>query len=283
MEKTLLGRTGLQVSRVTYGGIVSMRESQESSDRYVATAVDRGVNYFDVAPSYEDAEERLGPSLKPYRNKVYLACKTGKRDAAGAKKELLESLKTLQTDYFDVYQLHGMATDEDLEQAFGANGAMETLVWAKKEGLIRNIGITTHSEDCVLKALDQFAFDTVLFPMNWSLGINTGWGDRISERAKKDGFGLLAMKTLIYRTWREGEERIYPKSWCKPITGNDALRVAGMKYGLFKGAATLIPPGNFECFSFMLDHIDQALEPLTEEEWELLRREAELVKKELIF
>lgn len=283
MEKAMLGKTGFMVSRVTYGGIISMRETQKDSDRYVAMAVDRGINYFDVAPSYEDAQDRLGPSLKPYRKGVYLACKTERRDAAGAKEELLGSLKALQTDYFDVYQLHAMTTKEDLERVFAPGGAMETLVWAKKEGLIRNIGITTHSEDCVLSALDCFQFDTVLFPMNWALGVIKGWGDRISERAKKENIGLLAMKTLIHRRWREGEERVYPKSWCKPVYENEALGVAGMKYGLYKGAATLIPPGNYDRFRFMLNHIDRALEPLTEEEWALLRTEAETVKNELIF
>lgn len=284
MEKALLGKTGFMVSRITYGGIISMRESQCDSDRYVSYAVDRGINYFDVAPSYEDAQDRLGPSLKPYRQNVYLACKTERRDAAGAKEELLRSLELLQTDYFDVYQLHAMTTEEDLVRVFDKDGAMETLVWAKKEGLIRNIGITTHSEDCVLGALDQFPFDTVLFPMNWALGINTGWGDRISERVKKENIGLLAMKTLIHRRWRDGEKRVYPKSWCKPVFDNEALGIAGMKYGLFKGAATLIPPGNFDRFSFMVDHIDQALSaPLADCEWELLRSEAEKVKEEMIF
>lgn len=283
MEKALLGKTGFMVSRVTYGGIVSMNETQKDSDKYVSMAVDAGVNYFDVAPSYGDAQERLGPSLEPYRKDVYLACKTQMRDAKGAKAELLKSLEVLRTDYFDVYQLHAMTTSEDLEQVFAPGGAMETLVWAKREGIIRNIGITTHSEDCVLKALDQFPFDTVLFPMNWSLGMNTGWGDRISERIKRDNIGLLAMKTLIHRTWRDGEEHLFPKSWCKPLWDNEDLMVAGMKYGLYKGAATLIPPGNEKHFQFMLHHIDRALEPITDEEWELLRTEAAKVKNEMIF
>lgn len=284
MEKARLGKTELMVSRVTYGGIVSMDEQQKDADRYVAYAVEQGINYFDVAPSYGNAEERLSPSLKPYRKDVYLACKTQCRDGAGAKKELLHSLKTLETDYFDVYQLHAMTTQEDLEGVFAPGGAMETLLWAKKEGLIRNIGITTHSEDIVLKALDQYDFDTVLFPMQWALGLQRGWGDRIAARTKEKDIGLLAMKTLIHRTWREGENARYPKSWCKPVYDNLALGVAGMKYGLMKGAATLIPPGNFEHFCFMLEHIDECLKnPLSPEELQMLKAEAELVKDELIF
>lgn len=284
MQKQLLGKTGYQVSPVIFGGIINTNETQEDANRNVAYAVERGINYFDVAPSYGNAEERLGPSLKPYRSQVYLACKTQKRQGEDAKKELLQSLKNLQTDHFDVYQLHAMTTKEDLDGVFGKGGAMETVLWARQEGLIRKIGFSAHSEEIALMALDLFDFDTVLFPMNWALGINRGWGDRIADRVKEKNIGLLAMKTLIQREWLEGEERTYPKSWCKPISGNDALSVAGMKYGLYKGAATLVPPGNLEHLNFMLDHIDECLaNPLTEAEWRLLREEAQKVKDHMIF
>lgn len=284
MLYTTLGKTGLKVSRATFGGIIDMDETPEDAVRYVAYAVEQGVNYFDVAPSYGNAEERLGPALKPYRKAVNLACKTGKRDAAGAREELLNSLKMLQTDHFDVYQLHSMTTEEDVERAFGPGGAMETMEWARREGLVRNIGFSAHSEDIAVKLMDLYDFDSVLFPMNWALGINTGWGDRISERVKRSGAGLLAMKTLILRTWREGEERIYPKSWCRPIHDDDALAVAAMKYGIYKGADTLIPPGNINHFRLMLKYIDRvASEPLTDEEWALLRERAAQVKSEPIF
>lgn len=284
MEKRTLGKTGYEISPVVFGGIVNMNETQADADRFVRFAVEQGVNYFDVAPTYGDAETRLGPALAPYRSQVYLACKTEKRDAAQAKAALLNSLKLLQTDHFDVYQLHAMATEQDVEQAFGPDGVMETVLWAKKEGLIRKIGFSTHSEDVALHCLDLFAFDTVLFPMNWALGLNTGWGNRISERKKKDGFGLLAMKTLVQRTWREGEEKVYPKSWCKPIFNDDALAIAAMKYGIYKGADTLVPPGNFEHFSFMLQHREEWLnQPLTEQELQLLKNEAQLVREEMIF
>ena len=135
-----------------------------------------------------------------------------------------------------------------------------------------------------MKALDLYDFDTVLFPMNWAMGVITGWGDRVSERAKAKDMGLIAMKTLIERKWLPDEEKTYPKSWCKPISGNDKLAIAGMKYGLSKGGATLIPPGNIEHFNFMLDHIDECLDhPLTAADLAYLREEAEKVKDQFIF
>jgi len=284
MRKKVLGRTGFQISPVVYGGIIHMNETQERANQLVAYAIERGVNYFDIAPSYGDAQALLGPALSPYRQSVYLACKTAKRTREGAREELMNSLAALQTDHFDVYQIHALTTQEDLDTIFGQDGAMETFLWAKREGLIRNIGFSTHHEGSGLKALDLYDFDTVLFPMNWALGVVTGWGDRTAERVRATGAGLLAMKTLIERKWLPDEEHTYPKSWCKPIAGNDRLALAGMKYGLAKGAATLVPPGNLELFNYMLDHIDECLDkPLNAADLAYLREEGEKVKDQLIF
>ncbi|NLG25380.1 MAG: aldo/keto reductase, partial [Clostridiales bacterium] len=220
MRTMALGKTGIVAGAVAFGGIINMNETQADADRFVAAAIERGVNYFDVAPSYGDAEERLGPALRPYREGVYLACKTGRRDAGGAKAELLASLDKLHTDHFDVYQLHAMTTRADIEQAFAPGGAMETFLWARREGLVKNLGFSAHNEDTALQLLDRFDFDTVLFPVNWAMGLVNGWGDRLADRVREKGIGLLALKALVRRKWLEGEEHIYPKSWCQPIFGD---------------------------------------------------------------
>ncbi len=284
MRRQRLGRTGFDVSPVVYGGIIHMSETQKQANQFVADAIEKDINYFDVAPTYGDAETLMGPALAPFRKDIYLACKTGKWTRYEAKSELINSLKLLQTDYFDVYQIHALTTQEDLDTLFGPAGAMETYLWAKREGLIRNIGFSTHNERIALKAMDLFDYDTVLFPMNWALGLVTGWGDRIADRVKETDAGLIAMKTMILRKWLPEEEKDYPKSWCKPISDNPQLAVAAMKYGLYKGGATLVPPGNIEHFNFMLDHIDECLDhPLTEDDLAYLRAESEKVKDQLIF
>lgn len=284
MRRMRLGRTNLNVSPVVYGGIIHMGETQQTANDEVREAVEAGINYFDVAPTYGDAEALLGPALQPFRQEVYLACKTAEREARAAKEQLLNSLKALRTSYFDVYQLHALSTQEDLEKAFGPGGAMETILWARKEGLIRNVGFSAHNEDVALQACSLYDFDTILYPMNWAMGLTVGWGDRIAENAKQADRGLICMKTLVHRLWREGEERVYPKSWCKPLFGDERLMVCAMKYGFYKGGATLVPPGNIEHFRFMLEHVDECLDnPLTPQELELLRTEAEKVRGELIF
>jgi aryl-alcohol dehydrogenase-like predicted oxidoreductase len=142
----MLGNTGYEVSPVAYGGIVSMRDGQKNSDRYVSWAIDRGINYFDVAPLYEDAQEKLGHSLRPYRKDVYLACKTFVRRAAEAERELKESMRLLQTDYFDNYQMHSLQSVDEVEDAFSKGGVMELIAPLREKGGLRKLGITCHDE-----------------------------------------------------------------------------------------------------------------------------------------
>ena len=279
MKYRKLGNTGFEVSAVTYGGIVSAfyydgveytQYRQADSDNYVSWAVDQGVNYFDVAPAYGDAQQRLGDSLRPYRKDVFLACKTGCRDRAGAEKEMLRSLELLHTDYFDVYQMHGLSAMDELETAFGPGGCMELMREMKEKGIARKLGITAHSEKVALEALARYDFDTVLFPLNWHMNMARGMGSRLARVCKEKGVGLLGMKSMIERAWddtKDADARLkYPKSWCKPFdtVGDADLLLAAMKYSLSLGADTLVPPGNFDHFRFAVERIDEAIgHPLT--------------------
>ena len=288
MQYRKFGRTGFDISAVSYGGIVSMDDGQPASDRYVAWAIDQGVNYFDVAPSYGDAEEKLGNSLIPYRKDIHLACKTGERLLEGAQRELNQSLKNLHTDYFDVYQLHAIASMQDVETAFGPGGVMEMVSQLKQKGIARNVGITAHNEDAALKCLELYDFDTVLFPFNWFMNMEHGMGSRLIAKAKERGMGVLCMKAFIERKWDSEDERAaskFPKSWCKPIDVEDtAFGTAAMKYALSLGVDTLIPPGNYASFSFAVDHIDECLNnPLTAADRSFLEAKLETVRGKEFF
>jgi predicted aldo/keto reductase-like oxidoreductase len=284
MIKRKFGKTGFEITPVSYGGIVSMKDGQDASDKYVAWAIDHGINYFDVAPSYGDAQEKLGNSLLSYRRNVYLACKTAFRTQAEAQKEFEESFRLLHTDYFDVYQMHGLASEEEVDTAFGADGVMEMMVKAKAEGLVRKLGITCHSEAAALKAISLYDFDTVLFPLNWHMNIGHDMGTQLCKAAKEKGMGILGMKGLIERRWAQPDERKnsqFTKSWCKPIDPeNRDLRIAAMKYTLSMGSDTLVPPGNYADFSFMTENIDECLKnPLTQEDLAFLKQSYEKVKE----
>ncbi len=216
VEKRDFGRTGWKLFPVVFGGIVSMQDGQPASDRYVAWAIEHGVNYFDVAPSYGDAQEKLGNSLKNDRRQVYLACKTAERLRRDAEKEFLASLRALHTDYLDVYQLHGLASQQDFDLAFGPGGAIELLDEAKRKGQVRKLGITAHSEEIALKALEAYDFDTVMFPLNWQLQLRNGYGGRLVREARKRGLGTSGIQPLHPRPWLRPEEHSasgLPKSW----------------------------------------------------------------------
>ena len=276
MELKRLGKTGFMISPIIYGGIVSMHDGQDASDRYVDWALERGINYYDVAPVYDDAQEKLGNSLVGKRNGIYLACKTTGRTYEAGEKDMTESFRLLHTDYFDNYQLHAVSTIEEIDTAFGPKGLMEYLVKAKKDGKIRNIGITGHNEDAIIYALSLYDFDTVMYPMNWNISMGKHHeGDRLGKLSKEKCFGLLGMKTLIERAWKTTDERYssrFPKSWCKPIdtAAEPSFGIAAMRYSYSMGSDVLVTPGNFESFSFAIDHLEDAVSPFTDADQALL-------------
>ena len=218
MQKQRLGRTELMVSPVVYGSMIHSGESLATTREYIEEALDRGVNYFDVAPTYGDSQSLMGPALAPYREDVVLACKTTERECDAAQAELFTSLNALHTDYFDLYQIHALNSVEDVEAIFGAKGCMEGFVRAKQDGIIRNIGITVHSEEAALRALKLFDFDTIMFPFNWALGVLHEWGDRLAQVAKEKDLGVIAIKSLAHRNWRDEETRSIRNPGVSPST-----------------------------------------------------------------
>lgn len=273
MKKRQLGKTGEMLSTLGFGGIILMDETPSSASRLVAQAVDRGINYFDVAPAYGDAEERLGPALEPYRRSVFLACKTGKRMAEEASNELHRSLERLHTDYLDLYQFHAVGALDQVDQITGPGGALETFVRAREEGLIRYIGFSAHSEEAAVALLDRFEFDSVLFPLNWVCWHQGGFGPRILEKAQEKGTAMLALKALAKRKLEENEGRKWPKCWYAPVETFEEATLA-LRFTLSKPITAAVSTGQPELFSWACDAADQ-FTPLSEEEASLVERRAE--------
>lgn len=272
MEKRPYGNTGEMLSIIGLGGIVVAKMPQEEANNMVSMAIDRGINYFDVAPTYMDAEERLGIALKGKRDSVFLACKTEKRTKEEAQKALENSLRLLQTDHFDLYQLHAMTTDEDFEIAMGPNGAMETFISAKEKGLIRYIGFSAHSVEVALKLLDAFHFDSVLFPINWVNYFNANFGPQVVEKASEKGTARLALKAMAKTLIPEGHSRKYDKCWYLPVEEPDLASLA-LRFTLSQPITAAIPPGEPKFFKMALD-IAENFRPITPEELEYLKEKA---------
>ena len=250
MEKRSLGKTGEKLSILGFGGIVVMDATPAQASSRVAAAIDHGINYFDVAPSYGDAEIKLGPALEPYRKKVFLACKTTEREKGGARNELEQSLKRMRTDHFDLYQLHAVTSLEDVDTIFSNGGAMETFLEAKKEGKIRFIGFSAHSVEAATELMNRFDFDTILFPVNFATWHAGNFGPQVLEKASQKEMGILALKAMARRPWPENAERI-PKCWYEPLTDPEEADM-GLRFTLSHPITAAIPPGHEDLFSMAL-------------------------------
>ena len=278
MQRRAFGDTGRELSLLAFGGIIVMDVSPQEADQYVGEAIDGDINYFDVAPSYGNAEERLGPALRPYRDDIFLACKTGRRDAAGARAELENSLRLMQTDRFDLYQLHAITSDADVNQAFGPGGAMETFLQAREEGKVRHLGFSAHSVTAALAAMEQFRFDSLLFPFNYVTYEHADFGPQVMAVAQEQGVARLALKGMARGPWRDGDPHRseYPKAWYEPLADRAEAETA-LRYTLSLPVTAAIPPGDIRLFRLALD-IAQSFTPLMAAEREALHARAQTEK-----
>ena len=255
LPRRVLGRTGKKVSVVGFPGLALIHYDQDRCNEGLHSAFERGVNYFDVAPAYGngEAEIKMGIGLQGLdRSRIFLACKTKMRDRQGARKELERSLERLKTDYFDLYQLHHLRRPEEVKQALGPNGAMETILKAKEQGKIKYIGFSAHTTKGALEAMKGFRFDTVMFPINFVEFFKMDFGKPVLELANKQGAAVLAIKPLSTGTWPEGAERTR-KWWYRTTETQQEVDLA-MRFTLSqKPVAAGIPPS-------FLDLLDKAIE-----------------------
>ena len=269
IARRTLGKTGEQLSIIGFGGIVVMDETTGEASNIVAEAVDRGINYFDIAPSYGNAQERLGPALAPYRKNCFLACKTEGRMKDDSRKQLEESLRLLKTDHVDLYQFHALTKMTDLDKVLGPGGAMETMEAAKKEGKIRYIGFSVHSAETALAAMDRYDFDTILFPLNWVLFTQAGFGPQILKKAQEKKMGILALKGMAKTVWPAGQkDHPQPKCWYQPAAFPNEASL-GLRWTLSHPITAAIPPGDERYFRLAMD-VAQSYKPLEAQEEQAL-------------
>lgn len=265
MEYRTLGKTDLTLSVIGFGGIVVMDEPQDVANRHVAEAFDAGITYFDVAPQYGDAQQKLGPALQPYRGRSVLACKTGERSADKARKELDDSLKKLRTDHFDLYQLHAVSSLDEARRILAPGGAIETFLEAKQSGKARYIGFSAHDQDAALHLIASGHFDSVLFPLNYVVMEQGTFGPALLDAANTQGIGILALKAIARTRVPAGAERPFAKCWYAPEDRSDVAHLM-LRYTLnLPGVTAALPPGDPGLFRMALGFADE-LDPLTDAE-----------------
>jgi predicted aldo/keto reductase-like oxidoreductase len=276
LEQRSLGKTGEKLSIIGFGGIVVKDATPEQASQRVGQAIDKGVNYFDVAPSYGDAEEKLGPALAPYRKSVFLACKTGQRTKNEAAAELERSLQRLRTDHLDLYQLHAVTTTKDVETILGPNGALEAFTAARKAGKTRFLGFSAHSVEAALALMKSFEFDTILFPVNFVTWHAGNFGPQVLAEASRKRMGILALKAMAKEPWLDRQNRTHPKCWYQPLADpQEALK--GLRFTLSHPVTAAIPPGDENLFSMALD-LAGKFKPLSGAEITALKQQASTMK-----
>ncbi len=276
-----LGKTGEHLSVIGFGGNIIREQPQSEADRMVREAYEQGINYFDVAPLYGNAEELMGPPLEDFRKEIFLGCKTNQRFAEGSQMELERSLKRLHTDYFDLYQLHYITSHGDMEKIFGPGGAIETLDKAKRDGKVRFLGFSAHSEEAALYAMDHYDFDTVMFPVNYVCAFSGDFGPRVVQEAHRRGIGILALKPGARRLHQKGEQREgeFGKCWYRPFEEMDEISLS-YRYTLSQPVTSALAP-QFESLHKKAVEAGKNFKPLGEEELAMLKKDAATTKRVL--
>ena len=230
MQKRRFGRSGHLSTVAIFGGAALWKIAQSEADKVMEMVIEAGVNHIDVAPSYGQAEERIGPWMPRERERFFLGCKTMERTRQGAWDEMQRSLKKLQTERYDLYQLHAITNMDELDVCTMKGGALEAAVEARQEGLTSYIGITGHGVDSprvFIEALRRFDFDSILFPLNFVQMMDPEFRKDAEELialcVQKD-VGTMVIKTVTKGPW--GEKEKTATTWYEPFDEQDEIQKA---------------------------------------------------------
>ena len=272
LQTRRFGRTEHMSTVAIFGAAAFWKISQEQADRVMELVISSGINHIDVAPSYGQAEERLGPWMQRERERFFVGCKTMERTREGAWSELHQSLKRLHCEGFDLYQLHAVTSFEEMEAVTAPRGALEALVEAKRAGLIRHIGITGHGVEApaiFLKALQRFDFDSVTFPLNFVQAGNAKYyrsAKELIRQCRSRDVGVMVIKSIAQGPW--GEKEKTHATWYEPFSQMDEIQ-KGINFVLSHDVTGICTAGDIGLLPLVLKACEKVA-PLSLEEREKL-------------
>ncbi|HLA45717.1 MAG TPA: aldo/keto reductase, partial [Aggregatilineales bacterium] len=244
MEKRRLGRTEHMSTVVIFGAAALWEIDQAGANRAFETALAAGINHIDVAPQYGYGEERVGMWLPPYRDQFFLGCKTLMRNRKEAWDQLQVSLKKLNTDHLDLYQLHAVATFEELDEAMQPGGAIEALQEAREQGLTKYLGITGHGLQAPaiqMQALERFDLDTVMFPINPVLYSDPDYrrdAEQLLQLCADRDVGVQVIKSVAKQPWGDHHKKY--QTWYMPYDEQQKI-TEGVHFVLSQPGVAVIP------------------------------------------
>lgn len=270
IERIPFGSTGHQSTRVLFGAAALGSMRQERADAVLEQVLAAGVNHIDTAASYGDAELRLAPFLKQHRAALFLATKTGERTAAGARDQLHRSLERMGVERVDLIQLHNLVDEREWQTALGPGGALEALVEARDQGLVRFIGVTGHGTQVAamhLRALERFPFDSVLAPYNRAMMAQSEYAadfERLYDVCRARDVALQTIKSIARRRWRPDDADKH-FSWYMPIKDRGAIRRA-VHWVLARPGVFLNSSSDASLLPAILEAASLPLDPPSDEE-----------------
>src|SRR5436305_897184 len=250
------GRTGHISTRAIFGAAALGRVTQKEADRTLEVLQRYGVNHIDCAASYGDAELRIAPWLAQYRSQFFVATKTGARTAEEAKEELHRSLKRMGIDYVDLWQLHNLVDPIEWDTALSPGGAIDAAVEAKKQGLIRAVGVTGHGTQIAAthrRSLERFDFDSVLLPYNYITMQNSYYAENFNaliSTCQQRNVAVQTIKSLAYKPWM-GQKHTRT-TWYKPLEDQQDIDRA-VHWVLKRPSIFLITTGDIHLLPKVLD------------------------------
>ena len=224
------GSTGHQSTRLLFGAAALGNVTQDEADQTMELIREHGINHLDTAASYGEAELRLGPWMETHRDEFFLATKTGERTRAEAYNEIQRSLERLRTDHIDLIQLHNLVDEEEWRTAFAPGGALEGVVEAKEEGLVRFIGVTGHGVTVAaqhLRSLQEYPFDSVLLPYNFAMSRDERYiadFEDLFAVCVDGGVAIQTIKAITRGPW--GNQQPTANTWYEPLTDQEAIDTA---------------------------------------------------------
>lgn len=255
MKKVLLGSTGMEVSVVGFGGIPIQRVSQEEATKIIIEAKNYGINFIDTAQGYTVSEQYIGNALKEAgRENFYIATKAMNFDYDSMKASIDKALNNMQLEYIDLFQIHNVSKQEQLDEVLSENGALKALVEAKGKGLIKHIGITGHIREILMQAIEHDEFETIQFPFNPV----ESQGTELFTKALEKGIGTIAMKPMA--------------------GGAFSKQKLSLKYIINSGLINVAIPG-MDSIEQVIENslVGKSLEPLTQEEQDEINKEVEIL------
>jgi aryl-alcohol dehydrogenase-like predicted oxidoreductase len=274
------GRTGHDSTRIIFGAAALSEVTQDEADRTIALLEEHGINHFDTAASYGDSELRLGPWLEHNRDKVFLATKTGEREAGPAYDQIRHSLERLRVAQVDLIQLHNLVDESEWEIALGPGGALEAAVRAREEGLVRFIGVTGHGVTVARqhrRSLERFDFDSVLLPYNYPMMQNAEYAADFEELfaiCQERNVAIQTIKGITKAPW--GDQPHTAATWYEPLREQGPIDMA-VSWVLGRDGVFLNTVGDIHVLPMVLDAAerfdgsrptDEAMRELTRE-WQM--------------